>query len=99
MLTEQHVRDLGYVAARQLPSGEWLGVRPQIYTWSLCRAIDESGHGTRYCYEHLLDALTDLLDWDGADDPRGAWIKKKGRGVDALNPTLARDDFGEAARR
>ncbi len=32
----------------------------------------------RYCYHTMAEAVQDLIEWDGKDDPPGDWIKHKG---------------------
>jgi hypothetical protein len=73
---------------RTLPNHDVVGVRRFMFTWGLLVGIDGSGYRLRYCYEHQRDALNALMAWDGVGDPPGPWVKKKGLGVDQLNPAL-----------
>lgn len=97
-LSERDFHSFGYLFPRQLPTGEWAGLRRMYATAGLFVGLDDVGYRCRFCYATLGEALLALADWDGAgDDPPGRWIKQKGRGtggaVDRLNPRLADEDF------
>lgn len=96
-ITVAEAMEVGYTLARELPSGKTAGIRSMFATVGLFVGLDHWGYDLRYCYEHAADAILALAVWDGAGDPPGPWIKKKGSGFDELNPRLADDDFGEAA--
>lgn len=66
-----------YWPCRQLPSGEWAGVRDQMYTGSLVVGIDPCGYRTRFCYASRAEAMRALAGWSGEGDPPGRWIKQK----------------------
>lgn len=75
----------GYSHVRQLPSGEWIGVSPFLYTAGLCIGLDETGYRVRFCYANSR-AAEDAADlYDGVGDPPGLWIKEKG-GSERLGP-------------
>jgi len=81
---EDEVLALGYWRAKRLPSGEWLALQPQIFTWSLVIVRDKQSWRTRYCYEDPADAAAAFLAWVGAGDPPGNWVKQKPE--ERLNP-------------
>jgi len=66
-----------YWPVRQLPSGEWIGVRDMAYTAGLHIGIDSTGYGKRFCYETRGEAMVALVMWTGEGDPPGRWIKEK----------------------
>lgn len=86
---EAAVLELGYLAARQLPSGVWIGVFPQLYTTGLFVGIDRGGYRRRFCFEHFAGAMRACLTWDGEGDPPGDWIKEKPS--DRMNPRWLAD--------
>lgn len=77
-VTAEDIAALGYHGVKRAKSGEWLGVQKQLFTTGLF-VIDADGGGwrTRYCYEHSIDAILALVEWDGEGDPPGPWIKQK----------------------
>ena len=66
-----------YWPCRQLPNGEWAGVRDQVYTGSLVVGITPLGYRTRFCYGTRGEAMCALARWSGEGDPPGRWIKQK----------------------
>ncbi len=78
MATADDIQSLGYYAPRQIASGEWIAVQKMLFTTGLF-VIDADGAGwrTRFCYEHSIDAVLALLEWDGIGDPPGPWVKEK----------------------
>jgi hypothetical protein len=81
--TEEH----GYLCVHKLPTGEWAGLAPFIFTTGLCVGLDRSGYRTRFCYKNTRDALAAIVTWDGTGDPPGPWIKEKGP-VERTNPNF-----------
>jgi len=67
----------GYMNVRRLPTGEFIGVLAQLFTFGLFVGLDENGYKRRYCYEHKSDAVIASQVWDGEGDPPGPWIKEK----------------------
>lgn len=91
-MSPQRFLELGYPHSRQLPNGQWLAVAKMAFTAGLFVLDDdpETGYKTRYCYEHLSEAVAALTAWDGAGDPPGPWIKQKPEG--RLNPNIMGED-------
>lgn len=71
--------------ARRLPSGEWACVHQFIFTFGLLVGVTTTTYRTRFCYEHMSDAIVALATWDGHGDPPGPWIKEKGE-IERSNP-------------
>ena len=74
------LESLGYFALRELPDGRWIGLQQMLFTCGLFVDLNENGYDHRYCYATVADALAAVGTWDGAGDPPGPWIKRKGRG-------------------
>ena len=95
MMNKEDLELLGYDQVRQLPSGQWAGLRKMFFTTGLFVGLDELGYSHRYCYQHFGDAAEALKHWDGNGDPPGMWIVRKGRDGDRQGPgskvTLVRD--------
>ena len=64
------------------------------FTHALIVGIDAETYRYRYCYELESDAAAALASWTGEGHPPGPWIKRKGAGIDELNP-----DFDPPAPR
>lgn len=75
--TEQDVLDLGYVAARELPDGEWMGVLEMTYgKGRLCLGLTPGGHEQSYCYESLLGAIVAMHSWNPETEPEpDGWFR------------------------
>lgn len=86
-MTADKIAFLGYVAPRRLDDGRWVALLKMLFTTGLFVGIDQSGYQTRFCYEHMSDAIAALIEWDGIGDPPGPWIKEKPS--DRLNPNWA----------
>lgn len=84
-VSEKALREIGFIAARELPDGTWIAVGRLLFTWALYVRVDMIGYDHRYCFETEADALVALATWDGVEHPNGPWIKRKGNG-DILNP-------------
>jgi hypothetical protein len=99
MKFDDFLEEEGYIGPRQLPTGDWLAVRPMVATVGLfvIENGDDIGYRYRYCYPNLVSAVIDLHLWNGQGDPTGPWVKQKGSGYDRLNPALADPDrdFGD----
>lgn len=62
------------------PLRGYCGIMRMAFTVGLFYNIQPypGGPEGRYCYHTLAEAVQDLIDWDGKDDPPGDWIKHKG---------------------
>lgn len=83
----------GYYGFRQV-GGTLCCLYRMNFTHALVVGIDPAGYRYRYCYELESDAAAALASWTGEGHPPGPWIKRKGAGVDELNP-----DFDPPAPR
>lgn len=66
----------------RLIDGRLCGVQKFLHSTGLLVNLTFCDDGTcqyaaRYCYEFELEALLDLMTWDGHGDPTGAWLKEK----------------------
>jgi hypothetical protein len=60
---------------RRTPSGTIVGVFPFLYTWGLCRGVDDSGYRERWCYHSLAEAVANAAMLRDDDEPVG-FIRK-----------------------
>ncbi len=75
--TEEEVhaflRENTFVAFRQLPSGEWIGILPLLFTTSVCMDITPiSSYSYRWCFEDPMEALdfyTNAQEYDEVPAP------------------------------
>lgn len=69
-----------YMNLKELPAlgGKLAGVHRMVYTAGLFVGLTDTGVEYRYCYPNVRTALQALDAWDGAGDPPGPWIKRKG---------------------
>lgn len=75
----EHIRKL-YLGIRTLPDGRIIGVHRLLFHWTMHVGIDNVGYEDRYCYNDVIDAMTDLANWTGDGDPPGRWHKHPGSG-------------------
>lgn len=76
----------GYTKLKVMEDGTVCALQKQLFTVALVVGLDRTGYRYRYCYEREYDASEALVQWDGAGDPPGPWIKVKGDGPDRLGP-------------
>ena len=74
----------GYFELRVVEGRGICGLQKFLFTVGLCEGIATNGFDTydgRYCYPHeyTIDAVMALKLWDGKQDPKGRWIKYKGK--------------------
>jgi len=69
-----------YVILRTLPDGRLGGVLRLMFHWTLHVDIDHNGYADRYCFKHLPDAISALMNWDGTGDPGDRWHRHFGTG-------------------
>ena len=67
----------GYIYIKVMQDGTVCSLQKQLYTFGLVVGLDRAGYKRRYCYERGEDAREALVQWDGAGDPSGPWIKEK----------------------
>ncbi len=79
--------DNGYLVLRLMPDGHIAGITKFLFTYGLCARLDFSGLGACWCFEVMDDAFRALIEWDGAGDPPGPWIKQKAP-AERCNPLL-----------
>lgn len=87
-MTATDLAALGYYPARQLPSGEWIGIRPMLYTWDLFAGLDRTGYRTRFCFADESEAKTALEAWDGNGSPPGFWKVQKPQDIQGPGSTV-----------
>lgn len=78
------LEDEGYFALRVVEGRGICGLMKFIFTIGLCEGIATNGFDTyegRYCYPHKYarDAGMAIMLWDGKGDPKGRWLKYKGK--------------------
>lgn len=67
----------GYTHIKAMPDGTMCALQRQLFTTALMVGLDRVGYKRRYCYERMADAREALVQWDGAGDPPGPWVKEK----------------------
>lgn len=63
----------GYEAIRQLPTGEWAGLKNFIYDWAVCVGLKpyDGGWTAMFYFHTRTDARRALSQWDGRGFPPG----------------------------
>lgn len=74
----------GFYCLRVVEGRGICGLMNFIFTVGLCEGIGTNGfdfYEGRYCYphQHNKDAFMALMMWDGKGDPKGRWLKYKGK--------------------
>ena len=67
----------GYTKIKVMEDGTVCALQKQLFTVAIVVGIDRVGYERRYCYEREAVAREALVQWDGAGDPPGPWIKEK----------------------
>ena len=81
--------ECGYIEYRAIPGRGLCAISEFMFTVGLVVGIKENSYHKRYCYskpEGILNAFVDLLTWDGEGDPKGSWVKCKGKDGEYRNP-------------
>jgi len=74
----------GFFALKVVEGRGICGLMKFIFTIGLCEGIATNGMDSwegRWCYPHenALDAVLSIEVWDGKEDPKGRWLKYKGK--------------------
>jgi hypothetical protein len=90
----------GYFELRVIEGCGICGLMKFLFTTGLCEGIATNGFDSfegRWCYPHeyLLDSIMALKVWDGKKDPKGRWIKYKGRKAEYGNPKSIKNEIEE----
>lgn len=56
------------------------------YTTAVVVGLDDVDYQRQYCYEYRAHVQTAFVAWGGCEHQPGLWIKRKGAGIDLLNP-------------
>lgn len=81
------LQEEGYSQLREIEGRGICGLRSMVFTVGLFYGLDQLGYSGRYCYPNIAEAVVSCLTWDGKGDPKGNWIKHKGR-VEYTNPNF-----------
>lgn len=76
-ITAGDMQKMGYVAWRELPDGEWLGIVPMTFgKGRLCSGISHSGYEDAWCFPSLESAMLAMYKWGlpGHEEPQG-WTR------------------------
>lgn len=70
--------ELGYVGAKRLSDGTYIGLQPLMFTLAICMGVNRySAYTRRYCYESGPDCLTAYQNITSKDDVPTGWIAKR----------------------
>ena len=74
----------GFFELRVIEGRGICGLMKFLFTVGLCEGIATNGFDSwegRWCYPHdcTIDAVLALKLWNGKEDPKGRWIKYKGK--------------------
>jgi hypothetical protein len=73
----EFLNENGYTNIKAMQDGTCCAIQRQLYTAAIVVGLDRGGYKRRYCYERECDAREALMQWAGAGDPPGPWIKEK----------------------
>lgn len=79
-----------YVMFTEIDGKGLCALKPFMFTVGLCIGINEHSFYGRYCYpnDRKLEAIFALGCWDGKGDPRGNWVKYKGKDGERSNTKI-----------
>jgi hypothetical protein len=88
----KYLESEGYSNIKEVPGRGLCGLRHFVFTIGLCHNLTRDSYEGRWCYPKNLptDAIVAYEVWDGEGDPKGDWVKYKGR-VEYSNPKLKED--------
>lgn len=86
----------GYSRIKVMQDDTVCALQKLLFTTGLVVGLDRAGYKRRYCYERYEDAREALVQWDGAGDPPGPWIKEKPS--DRLGPGALSDIHSSGGR-
>lgn len=73
--------DYGYLCARRLPDGCYIGLQRLMFTIALCVGITEgTPFERRYCYENAGDAIHEFEFMTHQDHEPQGWVARRGVG-------------------
>lgn len=91
-MTDAHLAEMWNAILIRSTNGKVIAVCRFIYTTGILVGVTEHGYDHRYCFPNYADALEAFAKWDGAGDPPGNWIKRKGADGEYSNPNYAEDE-------
>lgn len=78
-LTRTFFIDNGYIEARQLKDGTWIGLLELYYTVAICTDLSETGLKNRYCFDDPAIALNQFCIMDSDECIPLGYIAKRVR--------------------
>ena len=68
----------------------YIGLSEYVFTIGVVFGIDRTGYAGRWCFpkEIYQEAIVSFFEWDGLDDPKGDWVKYKGKNGEYSNPNI-----------
>ena len=80
--TRTMVEQLGFICARRLPDGTYVGIKPLLFTIALCVGTTESdAYERRYCYENSSDCISEFQTMQNRDHEPTGWVARRGIGA------------------
>ena len=59
--TRAMIEEMGYIGAKRLPDGRYVGMQRLMFTLAICLDVTQtSPFARRYCYENASDALANF---------------------------------------
>src|SRR5258705_12348211 len=68
---EEICKDNGYLFYTRFANGRDACIAKFMFTFAILSDLTEYGHGDRWCYESVWDAMEALAAWDGEGEPQG----------------------------
>lgn len=66
------IQRTGYVEVRQLPTGEWAGIKNLLYHVAICVGMKPgNAHTAMFCFDTWSEATCSLDRWSGEGFPPG----------------------------
>lgn len=75
-------KEMGFLCARKLNDGTYIGLKPLLFTIALCVGTSEdAAFERRYCYENSGDAIFEFETMPHRDHEPAGWVARRGKGA------------------
>lgn len=83
--------DFGFIVAKRLDDGTYVGITKLMFTWGLCIGITtHTAYTKRFCYEDASECLHQYVKLAQVDQEPIGWIARRPEPADFYAPSIDR---------